>query len=145
MTTGHRMALWLCGGLPIGTGSCNIVKTTATLSSSCGAAIIHLGCTQQDIVSQGNSVTVRWTPAHREVEGNGRADQVARDAASLPPLGDSRRRFSLAFLRRRATERSVRAWRRDTERRGSGRRTFELPSHRSRPSIRPLCGQPPRA
>ena len=89
------------------------------------------------IVDQGNSITIRWTPAHRGVEGNERADQAARGAAELPPLRTTRDRFSLAYLGRRATERMPRRWRDDTRTRGSGRRAFKVPDHRARPGIRP--------
>lgn len=34
------------------------------------------------ICRQGNCITIRWTPAHREVEGNERADQKAKEMAS---------------------------------------------------------------
>ena len=83
------------------------------------------------VVDQGNFITVRWTPAHRGVEGNERADQAAKDAASLPPLRATRGHFSLSFLRWRATERATQAWRRDIKRGNSGRRTFRLPTARS--------------
>ena len=63
---------------------------------------------------------------------------ILLSAASIPPLRVIRRRFSLAFLRRRATERATQAWRRDIEERNSGRRSFRLPTARSRPGIRPL-------
>ena len=63
---------------------------------------------------------------------------ILLSAASLPPFRATRRRFSLAFLRRRATERATQAWRRDIEERNSGRRSFRLPTARSRPGIRPL-------
>ena len=77
----------------------------------------------QRVIDQGNSITVRWTPAHREVEGNERAGQAAKDAASLPPLRATRLHFSLAYLKRRATKRATQKWRRD---RGEKRRTKEL-------------------
>ena len=66
------------------------------------------------VVGQGNSITIRWTPAHRGVEGNERADQAAKEVAELPPLRTTRDRFSLAYLGRRATERATRRWREDT-------------------------------
>lgn len=82
----------------------------------------------QHVVDQGNSIAIWWTPAHREVEGNERADQAAREMASPPPLRATRRCFSLAFLRRRASDRATRAWGEDIERRNSGRRAFRLPT-----------------
>ena len=72
------------------------------------------------------------------IERNERADQAARDAASLPPLRVTRRQFSLAYLRRRATERTTRRrWREDIEESNAGRRSFRLPTATSRPGIRP--------
>ena len=91
----------------------------------------------QRVIDQGNSVTIRWTPARMRVEGNERADRVAKDAASPPPLRATRRHFSLSFLRRRSTERATQAWRKDIEERNGGRRTFHLPTARSRPGILP--------
>ena len=91
----------------------------------------------QRIVDQGNSIAIRWTPAHRGVEGNERADQTAKEMATLPPLRSTTRHYSLAFLRRRATERATRAWRSDIDKRNAGRRTFRLPTAASRPGIRP--------
>ena len=91
----------------------------------------------QRVVDQGNSITVRWASVHRGVEGNERVDQAAKEMASLPPPRATTRQFSLAFLRRRATERATRAWREDIETRNAGRRIFRLPAATSRPGIRP--------
>ena len=97
----------------------------------------------QRIIDQGNSITIKWTPAHRGVEGNERADRAAKDAASLPPLRATRRHFSLAFLRRRTARRATQAWRRDIEERNASRRSFRLPTAEARPGIRPrLRGVP---
>ena len=63
---------------------------------------------------KGSSVTIRWTPAHAGVEGNERADQAAKDAAALPPLRGTRGRLSLAFLKRRTTDRVNEQWIEDT-------------------------------
>ena len=38
----------------------------------------------QELVDQGNTVTIRWNPAHRAVEWNEQAGQVAQEAATLP-------------------------------------------------------------
>ena len=46
----------------------------------------------QRIVDQGNSVTIRWAPAHRGVEGNERTDAETKERAVLPPLGATRQR-----------------------------------------------------
>ena len=71
------------------------------------------------------------------MEGNERADRAAKDAAELPPLMTTRSRFSLAYLRRGATDRMTRRWIEDTRARGSGGQAFPLPDRRSRPGIRP--------
>ena len=94
------------------------------------------------IVRQGNTVTVRWTPAHVGVEGNERADMAAKSAATLPPLRSTRERYSLAFLRRRTKEGVTRSWIADTtarmrERSGhKGRGAFREPGGGVKPRIR---------
>ena len=55
-----------------------------------------------------------------------------------PPLRATTRYYSLAYLRRRTTERATTAWRRDIEKRNAGKRSFRLPTARSRPGIRRL-------
>ena len=61
---------------------------------------------------------------------------------SGPPLRGTRGRASLAFLRRRITERTNRRWITDTadrtKRRGGGRGAFETPGRAAVPRIRPL-------
>ena len=91
----------------------------------------------QRIVDHGNSITIRWAPAHRGVEGNERADAEAKERAAPPPLRATGQRHNLAFLRRRATERATKGWRRDIDQRNVGRRAFCLPTATSRPGIRP--------
>lgn len=91
----------------------------------------------QEIVSRGNTVIVRRTPAHRGVEENEQADQRAREAAALPLPRNTTRYYSLASLRRRATERATASWRTDIENRNAGRRTFRLSTASSRPNLRP--------
>ena len=59
------------------------------------------------------TVSIRWSPAHRGIEGNERANRAAKDAATLPPLGPTVGRFSLAFLGRGVTERMSERWVRD--------------------------------
>ena len=93
------------------------------------------------LVHEGNTVSIRWTPAHVGVEGNERADRAAKDAANLPPLRGTQGRLSLAFLNRRTTERIVDRWNTDTRTRleSRGRRgAFTGPDRRARPRIRPL-------
>ena len=57
----------------------------------------------------------------RGVERNERADQAAKSAATLSPLRGTSRRFSLAFLKRRVTDRTTMRWITDTARRVRGR------------------------
>ena len=73
------------------------------------------------ITTQGNTVTVRWTPAHEGVEGNEKADEAAKDAATRMPTGSLRGRHSVAFLRRKISEEMKEKWITDTEARMKGR------------------------
>ena len=61
-----------------------IVRDAHGLGQKMAVRIIELA---QRVIDQGNSITVRWTLAHRGVERNERADRAAKDAASLPPSG----------------------------------------------------------
>ena len=95
----------------------------------------------QTIYDQGKTVTVRWLPGHRGVEGNELADQYARTAAeSGIPNREGRqaaRRTSLPCPQGRATEKATLRWREDIERRDQEKRTFRLPIPTARPGIRP--------
>ena len=96
----------------------------------------------EQIVRSGCTVTIRWSLAHKGVEGNERADQAAKEVAELPPLRATRGRFSLAYLGRGVSERTTRRWMEDTRARmsGSGRGAFRVPDREARPGIRPLLG-----
>ena len=98
------------------------------------------------ITRRGNTITIRWTPAHVGVEGNERADRTAKDAATLPPLEGTRGRFSLAYQKRKIREGVTKGWIEDTKRRmgknndngnGSGKRgAYREPGREARPRIR---------
>ena len=94
------------------------------------------------IIQKGNTITIRWTPAHVGVEGNERADRTAKDAATLPPLRGTRDRFSLAFQKRRITDEVTRGWIEDTKTRrtenngGRDRGAYNEPGKGARPRIR---------
>ena len=87
--------------------------------------------------AQGNTITIRWVPSHRGVEGNGQASQRAVEAATLLLPRTAARRRSLACLKRRATEQATQTWRDDTIKRAAGRRPFVLPTTGSKLTIRP--------
>ena len=73
------------------------------------------------------------------------ARQRAKEAAALPLPRTTARHYSLAFLRRRATERATIRWREDIESWNAGRRTFRLPTVLSGPGIRPQIRQVSKA
>jgi len=52
---------------------------------------------------QGRQHTIQWVPGHAGVEGNEKADQVAKQAAGKPPVRGPKE-ISLAFACRARTE-----------------------------------------
>ena len=61
----------------------------------------------QELRARGNDITIRWTPSHRGVVGNERADTLAREAAAgelRQATPDYLREASLAHLTRKITE-----------------------------------------
>ncbi|ODM21420.1 hypothetical protein SI65_02263 [Aspergillus cristatus] len=58
---------------------------------------------QAHAIAKGLHATIQWVPGHAGVEGNERADQVAKQAAGKPP-GRGPKEISLAFACRARTE-----------------------------------------
>jgi len=54
--------------------------------------------------AQGHQPTIQWVPGHAGVEGNERADQVAKQAANNHPPGRGPREIFLTFACRARTE-----------------------------------------
>ena len=55
----------------------------------------------RQLIAQGNTITIRWVPSHRGVEGNEQADQragVVADLADFPLPRSTTQRYILAFL-----------------------------------------------
>ena len=94
------------------------------------------------LVRRGNTITIRWTPAHVGIEGNERADLAAKEAATLPPLRGTRSGLSLAFLGRQITDGIRESWISDTttrmEKGAAHRGAFMRPDRGARPRIRAL-------
>lgn len=91
-------------------------------------------------------MAVRWVPGHRGVEENEQANKRAGQAAEEKSLESDRLRktVSLAFLKRRRTEKAHREWRNDIVRRSQGRRGYRLPKEVARPRIRPELRDSPK-
>ena len=95
------------------------------------------------LTQRGNTISIRWTPAHVGVDGNERADLAAKDAATLPPLRGTQGRYSLAFAKRGITDRTNERWITDTTARtrkkdGGRRGAYTGPDRGARPRIRTL-------
>src|SRR5699024_2138 len=67
------------------------------------AQAIQAHAIARNLGGQRRQPTIRWVPGHEGVEGNERADQVAKQAASKPP-GRGPKEISLAFACRARTE-----------------------------------------
>ena len=67
------------------------------------ALVVQAHAIAKKLHAQGHQPTVQWVPGHAGVEGNERADQVAKQAANKPP-GRGPREISLAFTCRARTE-----------------------------------------
>lgn len=97
------------------------------------------------LYEQGNTLTVKWVPGHREIVGNEAANAYTKDAAERRiPDKDSLLAadwISASFLKSRAAEWKTCRWKEDTEIRDHDREYSGLwgpsPSHRSAPSSRP--------
>ena len=67
------------------------------------ALVIQAHAIAKRLHARGCQTTIQWVPGHAGIEGNKRADQAAKQAASKPP-GRGPREISLAFTCRAQTE-----------------------------------------
>ncbi|ODM18159.1 hypothetical protein SI65_06030 [Aspergillus cristatus] len=67
------------------------------------ALVIQAHAIAKRLHARGCQTTIQWVPGHAGIEGNERADQAAKQAASKPP-GRGPREISLAFTCRARTE-----------------------------------------
>ena len=86
----------------------------------------------RDLQAQGQDPIIQWVPGHTGIEGNERADQVAKHAASKPGSGPGG--LSLAFTSRACTE-AIRA-----RKQGWLARALAKRSRRSQRAYRPQKG-----
>jgi ribonuclease HI len=66
------------------------------------ALAIQAHAAARDLLAQGREPIIQWVPGHTGIEGNERADQAAKQAASKP--GSGLKGLSLAFTSRVCTE-----------------------------------------
>jgi len=80
-----------------------IVRLRHTHSGLGQALEIQAHAIAKRLHTQGRQPTIQWVPGHAGVEGNEKADQVAKKAAGKPP-GRGPKEVSLAFACRARTE-----------------------------------------